>query len=408
MRVTRNLLHIALLSSLSVTSTAQSAPTWNQWRGPARDGVAMFTAPATWPQQLTRRWEVPVGAGHSSPVVADDRVLIFTRQGEREVLAAHDLKTGKQIWQDGYSAPYTMNPAARGHGPGPKATPAIAANRVFTLGISGIVAAHDLATGKLLWRREPSSTLPLYGAAMSPVVDGNLVIAHVGGHDAGALTAFDAASGKIVWRWTGSGPGYGSPIVAPLAGTRQVVTQTQQLMVGVDIADGRLLWQVPIRTNSDQNCVTPLIVGDLVIYSGLETPTIALRIGRKGSAFTADQVWRNEGVSLYMSSPAATDQALFGLSHRNRGQFFALDLATGNTLWTTRGREGDNASIVRAGPLLLLFTTNAEMIVARATPARWEEVKRYSIADSAVWAHPAVLGNQILVKDVDQLILWTL
>ncbi len=405
---------LVLMTAVVVTIVAATLagqgvpPSWPQWRGSARDGVATFTAPQTWPQQLTRRWEVSVGAGHSSPVVSGDRVVIFTRQGEREVIAAHDLETGKQIWQDGYDAPYTMNPAARGHGPGPKATPVIANDRVFTLGISGVLAAHDLATGTLLWRTDPSSTLPLYGAAMSPVVDGTRVIAHVGGHDAGALTAFDAATGKVAWRWTGSGPGYGSPMVATLAGTRQIVTQTQNLMVGVDIADGRLLWQVPNRTNYDQNCVTPLIVGDLVIYSGLETPTIAMRVSRKGSTFTTQPVWRNEAVSLYMSSPAATEEAVYGLSHRNRGQFFALDLASGKTLWTTRGREGDNASIVRAGTWLLLFTTNAEMIIARATPARWEEVKRYTIADSAVWAHPAVLGNQIVVKDVDKLILWTL
>ncbi|MGH9203567.1 MAG: hypothetical protein ACRD2A_20270, partial [Vicinamibacterales bacterium] len=97
---------------------------------------------------------------------------------------------------------------------------------------------------------------------------------------------------------------------------------------------------------------------------------------------------------------------LYGLSHRNRGQFFAVDVSSGKTLWTTAGREGENASLVAAGPLLMIATTNAELIIARTNPARFEEIKRYTVASSAVWAHPAVFGSIILVKDVDRLICW--
>jgi outer membrane protein assembly factor BamB len=406
-RLATRVVWVCVIATATLAGQTET-PLWNQWRGAARDGVATFAAPATWPQQLTRRWEVTVGVGHSSPVVAGDRVIVHTRQADREVVTAFDLASGKQIWQGGYAAPYTINPAARAHGPGPKSTPVVASGRVFTLGISGVLAAHDVATGKLAWRTEASASLPQYGTAMSPVVEGDMVIAHLGGDDAGAITAFDTATGKVVWRATGAGPAYASPVVATVAGTRQVITQTKTELLGLEVASGRRLWAVPFRTSYDQSSVTPLVVGDVVIYSGLESPTIALRVTRKGTTFTTEPIWRNEQVSMYMSSPAVDERTVFGLSHRNRGQFFALDLATGKTLWTTRGREGDNASIVRAGALLLLFTTNAEMIVARATAGRWDEVKRYSIADSAVWAHPAVIGNRILVKDVDKLILWTL
>ena len=110
---------------------------------------------------------------------------------------------------------------------------------------------------------------------------------------------------------------------------------------------------------------------------------------------------------MYMSSPAMSGTAVYGLSTKNRGQFFALDAATGKTLWMTRGREAENASIVRAGEFLLLATTNSELVIARANPARFEEVKRYTVADSAMWAHPAFAGRTILVKDVDKLIAWT-
>jgi outer membrane protein assembly factor BamB len=108
-----------------------------------------------------------------------------------------------------------------------------------------------------------------------------------------------------------------------------------------------------------------------------------------------------------MSSPVINGTTLYGLSHRNRGQFFALDLATGKTLWTTAGRDADNASLIAAGGVLLLSTTNGELIVARPNPAKFEEVRRYTVADSAMWAHPALAPRVLVVKDVEKLICWS-
>ncbi len=339
-------------------------------------------------------------------MVSGDRVIVHSRQADREITRALDLKSGKELWRSDYSAPYKVNPAAAGHGPGPKSTPVVANGRVYTFGISGILSAHDLAEGTLLWRTPAPPVAPEFGTAMSPIVDGGQVIVHLGAHDKGALTAFDAITGKQRWQWTGDGPSYASPIVADFAGTRQLVTQSENSVIGVDVATGRLLWQVPFKTNFDQNSVTPIVVRDLVIYSGLESGTTAARIGRNAMVWTAQPLWKNEQVSMYMSSPVVSGNTLYGLSHRNRGQFFAIDLIAGKTLWTTAGREGENASVMLAGPLLLLSTTNAELIVTRANPGKFEEIKRYTIADSAVWAHPAVSGTSILVKDVDKLICW--
>ncbi|MBM3809983.1 MAG: hypothetical protein FJW22_17585 [Acidimicrobiia bacterium] len=400
---------LAFSVMLSVLSVATLRADWPQWRGPARDGVAAdFTPPATWPAQLTRKWRIPVGAGHASPAVAGTRVILHSRQGTREIIAAYDLNSGKLLWQDGVEAPYTMNPAARGHGLGPKSTPTIADGRVFTFGISGIFSAHDLNTGTLLWRKPAPPTPPEFGTASSPVVDGANVIAYLGGQNAGALTAMDAATGAVKWQWTGDGPGYASPMIATFAGVKQVITQSQNKVVGVDATSGRLLWEMPIKTPYEQNSVTPLIAGDRLLYAGLDNPTIAVRVvASPGKGWTAQPQWRNEQVSMYMSSPAISGTTLFGLSTKNRGQFFAIDAATGNTLWLSKGREAENASIVRAGDYLLLSTTNSELIVARANPVAYQEVKRYVVAASAMWAHPAFTGRTIIVKDVDTLTAWT-
>ena len=376
---------------------------WPQWRGPARDGVAStFTPPATWPAQLTRKWQATVGLGHSSPVVSGTRIVIHTRVGERETIAAYDLASGKQLWQDAVDAPYTMNPAARAHGPGPKSTPAIADGRVFTMGVSGIFSAHDLATGKLLWRKTAPATPQEYGTSNSPITDGTTVIVYLGGQKGGALTAMDAATGKEKWQWSGDVPGYASPIIATLGGVRQLVTQSESRVIGVSIADGKLLWETPLKTPYNQNIVTPLVVNGMLISAGLENPTTAYRI----SGGSATPAWRNEQVSMYMSSPALSGTTIFGLSNKNRGQFFAIDAASGKTLWLSKGREADNASIVRAGDYLLLSTTNSELIVAKPSTTAFEEVKRYTIADSATYAHPAYVGRNIIVKDVDKLTVW--
>ncbi len=398
----------SLLAAISTVVFAQTPPSWSQWRGPARDGVASsFTVPTAWPAQLTKRWQVTVGAGHASPVIFGDRIVLHARQGNREVVAAYDLQSGKQLWQASVDAPYTMNPAATGHGPGPKSTPAIADGRVFTLGISGIFSAHDLTTGKLLWRKNAPPAPPEFGTATSPIVDGSTVIVFLGGASRGALTASDVVTGTVKWQWTGDGPAYASPVLATIAGTRQLITQSQSKLVGIDAATGQLLWQVAIKTPYEQNSVTPLVMGDLVLYAGLENPTIALRLSKAGARWTTAPAWRNEEVAMYMSSPAVSGTAIYGLSTKNRGQFFAIDAASGKTLWLTRGREAENASIVRAGDYLLMTTTNSELVVAKANPARFEEVKRYTVADSAMWAHPAFAGRTIIVKDVDKLTAWS-
>src|SRR6188472_3090906 len=156
-----------------IVSQAQQRPAaadsdWPQWRGPNRDGSVLGALPTQWPEALTKRWEITVGAGHASPVVSGNRVVVIARQGDEEIVRALDLVSGREIWRATYPAPYTVNSAAWSHGAGPKSTPAIAAGRVFTFGIGGILSAFDLATGKLVWRVPAPDVLPQYGTATSP------------------------------------------------------------------------------------------------------------------------------------------------------------------------------------------------------------------------------------------------
>ena len=400
-------LFIVLFALLSLR--AQDSP---QWRGPKRDGIIpSYTGPKTWPEQLKQKWQVTVGIGHSSPLLAGKNVYAFTRQSELEVVTSLDLDTGKVLWRDAYGAPYTINPIAKAHGKGPKSTPALSSGKLFTLGIGEILSCFDAKTGKVFWRREFSSaykaTSPEYGTSTSPVVDGKLVIAFIGGRDSGALTAFDTETGKTVWQWPGDGPGYASPIIIDVAGVRQIVTQSQKKIIGIKVADGQLLWEIPFTTPYIQNIITPILYRDLLIFSGVEQGVMALRIIQNGREWKTEKVWENKSVSFYMSDPVVSEGRLFGMSHKNKGSFVTLDASTGKTLWETAGREGDNAAVLVGGDKLFLLTSDAVMIVAKAAGVAFEPLRRYTVAKSPVYAHPVISGGNILIKDVETLTLWS-
>jgi outer membrane protein assembly factor BamB len=275
--------------------------------------------------------------------------------------------------------------------------------RVYTLGIAGLLSAHDAKTGRLVWRKDFSkqfpATSPLYGTSMSPVVIGDLLVAHVGGHDGGALTAFDAATGAVKWSYGTDGPAYSSPVVATIWGERLVVTFTQKELVSVSAATGALLWKLPAKTEYDTNCNTPVVYKDTVIVTLEGQGMVAFRPVREGGRWAAREVWRNEENELYMNTPVLHGSTLYGLSMKKKGQFFALDAATGKTLWQGPGRMGENASIVNVSGTLLALTNDAVLYVLPPGATSFAPSAQYTVAASPTWAHPAFLGDQILVKD---------
>ena len=381
---------------------------WPQWRGPHRDGsISVFDVPASWPAGLTEQWKVEVGFGYATPILVGDRVYVFARQGDDEVMLALDAGSGETLWRTSYDATFNMMPATSRHGPGPKSTPTYADGRLFTLGISGIVTAFDADTGRQLWQMPGGSVQPTYHTGQSPFVDGDLMILHVGGQDAGALTAFEVATGDIRWSWDGDGPAYGSPIVAELEGVRQIITFTQENFVGVSAETGALLWRRPYTTPSTTTSQTPHIYRNDLIEAGRGNGITRVRVVREGNAWTTENVWHTDEVSLHLTNGVIVDGVLFGLSHLNSGQYFGLDLDTGEVLWTSPPRQADNAAIVSAGRTIFSLEADAELVIVSHSRTGFEPVQRYEVATSATWAQPTLAGNRLFVKDVDSLTLWT-
>src|SRR5687767_10109542 len=206
---------------------------------------------------------------------------------------------------------------------------------------------------------------------------------------------------------TGHGPASGSPIIATIVRARPVIAQTQKVRVGLAASAGTFLWGVPFATDFDQNAFTAVVFQALVINGGIDDPLTAVRPRLDGGKWTAETVWSNPQTPLLMSSPVVIGGTIYGLTMRGRGQFVAIDAKSGQTLWNTQGREGENASMLGSPSWLLASTTDGNLVVARANPQKFEEVRRYQIAQSAVWAHPAITGRSIIVKDADKVICWS-
>jgi outer membrane protein assembly factor BamB len=357
---------------------------------------------------LKEQWKVTVGIGHASPVVANGKIYVFARQGEEEVLLSLDAVTGKEIWRSSQPIAYEMHPAAMGHGKGPKSTPLVYKGNVYAFGISGVLSCHDARTGKVKWRQEFSKqfpkTSPLFGTAMSPIIDSGLLIAHVGGHDKGALTAFDPETGTVKWSNDVDGPAYSSPIVVNLAGVRQLVTSTQRNVIGVNVASGKLLWKLPAKSQYDENSVTAVAFKDMVIFAregqGLTAIRLVHTAVKDGPELEVQEVWNNKENQMYLNSPVLVGNTLFGLSPLKKGQFFAIDADTGKTLWQGPGRMGENAAILNLGDkFLLLLLNDANLVVLPANAKEYLPAAQYTVAMSPTWAHPVLLGRQLLIKD---------
>ena len=397
---------------LVLCSTALHAQ-WGQWRGPNRDGVVpAASVPAAWPKAPVRRWKQAVGEGYSSPVVSGNRVYVHSRRDPEEVVTAFDLAAGTPVWSAAYQSAFTKNKYANSMAKGPFSTPLVADGRLFTLGTSAVLSAFDAATGTLRWRKDWSKTIDtsrlFTGTAMSPILDSGLLIVHVGDDDAGALRALDPATGAEKWALTGHGPGYASPIVAAIEGTRHLITMTDGAVVGVDAASGRALWQIPFPDEWHENIVTPVFAGNVLIVSGTRKGTFGYALEKKGAAWTPRQLWHNTDLPMYMSTPVADGPYLYGFGSKRKGQVFCIDARTGVAKWATEGRAGSNAAIQSAGAHLVVLTTDGELLVVRRNPDKYEEVRRYQVAEAATWAHPVVLPDGLVIRDADSIAVWSL
>jgi outer membrane protein assembly factor BamB len=382
------------------------AADWPQVLGPGRDGV--YGGPVlneTWGASGPRVvWRRRIGQGLSGPVVVGNRVILFHRVSDREIVEAIDAAGGKTLWQYAYPTSYRDD---FGFDEGPRAVPVTANGIVYTFGAEGQLHAVDLESGKKIWsvdtQRQFGVPKGFFGAAGSPLVEDGRVVANIGGKSAG-IVAFDAKSGKVLWTVTDDGASYSSGIGATIAGRRYALFLTRNGLVGLDPAAGQVRFERPWRARqaASVNAATPVIHGDQIFLSAEYGPGAGV-LRFDGTKLT--DVWAsNEVLSNHYATSVYAGGHLYGFHGRQEfGQAFrAVDFQTGKVRWS-QDRFGAG-SVTLAGTRLLIVRENGELVLAAASPDGFTPVARAQILPATVRAYPAIAGGLVYVRNDDTLV----
>jgi outer membrane protein assembly factor BamB len=321
----------ASICLMLASASFSSAQDWPQWRGPNRDAkMTGFNVPASWPKELTKKWQVAVGDGVATPALVGNRLYVFTRQDDKEILRCLDAATGKEVWQKSYEA----KPADRAAGrfPGPRSSPTVADGKVVTFGVRGMLCCFDANSGNELWKKDnfPDS-YPQFFTSSSPIVVDGLCITQEGGNRDGGVIAYNLATGDEKWRWMESGPGYGSPVIMEVDGAKFVITPTDDKLVALGVADGKLMWEIPYKQGR-YNSATPIVEGTTLVIAGPGTGLTAFKLTKDGDKLVEEKVWSNTDNSVGFNTPVIKNGVMFGLS--GASQLFCLDTETNITTWS--------------------------------------------------------------------------
>ena len=402
---------LALLGLLSVAvlvaGARLAADDWPQFLGPTRNGV--YSGPplaSSWPAAGPKTvWRKQVGQGFAGPVVAGDRLILFHRVGNEEIVEALNARTGAPQWRSAYPTAYRDD---FGFDEGPRAVPVSVNGRVYTFGAEGQLQALDLATGRRLWNVDTMRRFGVrkgfFGAAGSPLVEDGRVIANIGGKDGGkgaGIVAFSADTGAVLWTATDDEAGYSSPVGATFGGRRHAVFLTRNGLVGLDPATGTVLFQRRwrSRTASSVNAATPVVAGDPIFVSATyETGAAVLRV--RGSDLT--ELWSSDEVlSNHYATSVQYKGYLFGFHGRQEfnPSFRAVELATGAVKWSEdRFHAG---TVTLAGDRLLILRETGELILAAATPEAFRPLARAQILPATVRANLALADGFLYARNSD-------
>lgn len=403
---------IPIAALLAAFLPALIAGDWPQFLGPNRNGTSIETGlqwnwPPAGPPKL---WEKPVGEGYSAPAVAGDRLIIFYRANDSEVVECHDAATGSSHWKFAYPTAYHDD---YGKGDGPRSTPLIAENRVYSLGAAGRLHCLDLNSGTKVWERSLAEDYQagkgFFGIATSPLLEGDRLLINIGGKDTGAgIVALDKSSGKEIWRATNHEASYSSPVAATVDGLRHVFFFTREGLVSLDPAGGAVRFSKRWRARqyASVNAATPLVVGDeLFLSASYGTGAVLLKV-RKGGC---DEVWKGDEIlSNHYSSSVYAGGFLYGCDGRQeeRARLRCVEWKTGKIRWT-RDRFGC-ASLLLAEGHLMALTEEGDLVLLEATPEAYQESARVPVLGKECRAQLALANGRLYARDNHKLICWKL
>ncbi|MGA2500200.1 MAG: PQQ-binding-like beta-propeller repeat protein [Tepidisphaeraceae bacterium] len=444
--------HYLFISAFICGSSPSSADDWPQWLGPQRDGVWRETGIV---DKLTQadvkyKWRVPVGTGYAGPAVAAGRLYVMDRQlakgNERDAdpwgrhpqdglerILCLDAATGKQIWTHEYAVRYAISYAA-----GPRTTPTVEPTRLYTFGAEGHLKCLEVETGKVIWeKRVVADEAPIWGCDAHPLVDGDRLFVYTG-DKTNSLKVFDKNTGKLLWQALASKePGYSPPVIVPAGGTRQLIQWTPESLNSFNPATGDLYWSIPFGPVRYGTCIwQPVQHGRYVFIASEQNGAMLVELDADKPA--AKVVWqragrqgsrKTEALHNLMSTVILTDTNIFGVC--KMAEYRCLDLKTGDRLWETfaptTGELGQTqfpsaftipvvpptpADLARWVNRYFIANDSGELLIARLTPEKFEEMSRAKILDptnsdsgrKVVWSHPAFAGRCMFWRNDRELV----
>src|SRR5262245_709151 len=399
----RPLLSIALWCALTPLAIAAPAADWPQWLGPNRDGSTSEKV-IPWKGDLKEVWRVPVGDGHSSPVVAGGLVFLHTKVKDKdaELIQAFDAKTGKVKWEQSYEKPRFQTL----FGDGPRATPVVHDGKVYTFGITGTLACWDAATGKPVWTThvlaDPRSGKDnlFFGVSASPLVAGDLLVVQGGTGGSKGVKAYDRQSGKPAWTAGEDAASYAAPVLFD----KEIVVLTGAHLTSIS-ADGKVRWAFPFKDQLNESSTTPVKAGDLYVAASVTAGAVGVKV----SEGKPDVAWKNAQLTCYFSTPVADGKGhlflISGMASLTNPSVTlrCVDATTGKELWNEPRMGKYHAALLRMGDgnLLMHDDTTGDLRLLAASTKAYEELAR-SKACGPTWAHPAVAGGKVFVRDNKQ------
>lgn len=379
-----------------------AAPYWIGFRGPLRDGHYRERPILTdWPDGgLTPLWKQPAGGGYASFAIAHGRAFTIEQRRDREVVAAYDIRTGRELWTHDWEGEFKEWMG----GDGPRATPAWYDGRVYALGALGELRCLDDRTGGLLWRvnilDDNGASNLQWGMAASPLVFDDLVVVHPGGPNGRSVVAYDRLTGERRWSSLDDKAAYSSPMLATLNGRRQLLLVTGRRLVALVPESGELLWDYPWVTGNDINVAQPLVIGDrrVLLSSAYGHGAAVIEVTDDGGRQSARTIWENTRLKNRFSSSVFHEGFIYGL---DENILTCLDAETGEVKWKA-GRYGHGQFILASGHLVML-SEQGELALVRATPERHDELARFEVLEGKTWNHPAIEDGILLVRNLAEM-----
>jgi outer membrane protein assembly factor BamB len=377
---------------------------WTSFRGPNRDGrydeMPILT---NWPAQgLPVVWKEPVGVGYASFTIADGRAYTIEQRRRKEVVAAYDVNTGREVWTQSWNAEYKDET-----GDGPRTTPTWDEGWLYALGATGELRSINASTGAVRWSKNILSDNGAqnldWAMAASPLIVDDKVIVLPGGTSGKSVVAYNKVTGAPVWKVQNDRQAYVSPMLVTLAGRRQILVVSSSRVFGLAPEDGALLWSQAWDTDMGINVSQPIVVDQnrFFISSGYGKGASLVEITGSGNSFQARSVWTNNNMKNKFNSSVLHEGHVYGL---DEGILSCLDVNTGTRKWKG-GRYGYGQVLVASGHLIVISDTG-ELALVKASPDAYTEVAKFAALTGKTWNYPAIAGGKLFVRNATEMAVY--